>query len=45
MKKLLREGRNTSGGFTSEKESEKKRFLGWFIISPVNYKQSILTLL
>lgn len=37
------DGRNTSGGFTSEEEYEKKRFLGWFIMSPVNYKQHILT--
>lgn len=37
------DGKNTSGGFTSEKEHEKKRFLGWFIMTPVNYKQHILT--
>lgn len=37
------DGRNTSGGFTSEKEHEKKRFVGWFMRSPVNYKHHILT--
>lgn len=32
------DGRNTNGIFPSEKEYEKKRFLGWVIMSPVNYK-------
>ena len=37
------DGKNTSGAFTSEQEHEKKRFLGWFIMTLVNYKQHILT--
>lgn len=37
------DGKITNGRFTSEKEYGKKRFLGWFILSPVNYKLHILT--